>query len=175
MLDITKIEQGKLDMVHESASLLDIVRSITADLSGYSDKSNVSIVLDIPENVYIHVDVSRARQALQNLIDNAIKYSKNPGRVEISCQTNGNFVKVILKDDGIGIPDSEQPKIFSRFYRASNTADSNSGGSGLGLYIVRSIVSQLGGSIFFESKEGVGTTFNVTFPIYEIKLIKSEF
>jgi len=168
MLDITKIERGKLEMVRVSVSITDIIKSIITDLSDYAGNYGVSVSVDLPDQLTVYVDESRTRQVMQNIIDNAIKYNKRPGKIEISSHTSENFVEIIVKDYGLGIPLIEQTKIFSRFYRASNIINSGSSGSGLGLYIVRSIVSQLGGSIFFESEEGVGTTFFVTFPIREI-------
>jgi signal transduction histidine kinase len=75
------------------------------------------------------------------------------------------MVELSFKDNGIGVPKNEQPKLFERFYRASNTSKAASSGSGLGLYIVKSIARQLGGDIHFESEEGVGTTFYVTLPL----------
>ncbi len=174
MLDITKIEQGKLDLNCELVSITDIVKSIKSDLAEYAERKKVEIVVDMEENLMAYVDASRARQVLQNLIDNSIKYAREAGKLEITSCTKAGFVELIFKDNGIGIPKTEQTKIFSRFYRASNTANSVSSGSGLGLYIVRSIVSQLGGDIFFESEEGVGTTFFVTFPVTKIEVNKTE-
>lgn len=169
MLDITKIEQGKLELVNKSVSLTDITNSVVEDLRAFAESRNVLIKIDLPEQLTVYVDESRTRQVLQNLIDNAIKYSKKPGNIEITARKSANFVELVLKDDGLGIPQVEQSKIFSRFYRASNVVNSGNSGSGLGLYVVRSIVSKLGGSIFFESEEGVGTTFFVTFPVLDIK------
>ena len=113
----------------------------------------------------MNADKVRIRQVFQNLIDNAIKYSRHPGVLTISSSESGTTMEIAFKDNGIGIPKEEQSKLFDRFYRASNTSKTTSSGSGLGLYIVKSIANQLGGDIRFESEENVGTTFFVSLPI----------
>lgn len=165
MLDITKIERGNLDMVMENVSIKETVNSICADLSEYAKKRGVTIEVNITEDTNVYGDKSRVRQVLQNLIDNSIKYSKKPGVLHITKTVEGKFAKITLKDNGLGIPKLEQSKIFNRFYRASNTKHTSSSGSGLGLYIVKSIVNQLQGEISFESEQNVGTTFYVSLPI----------
>ena len=167
MLDITKIERGSLDMVLENVSIKDTVNSICSDLADYAKRRGVAIEINIADNTIVYGDKSRVRQVMQNLIDNAIKYSKGTGMLHISGNVEGKFVKIALKDNGQGIPKIEQSKIFNRFYRASNVKNNSSSGSGLGLYIVRSIVEQLHGSISFESEENSGTTFFVSLPISE--------
>jgi two-component system phosphate regulon sensor histidine kinase PhoR len=164
MLDITKIERGNLDMVLEYVSIKETIDSICSDLQAYAKRRGVVIESNITDDSIVYGDKSRVRQVLQNLIDNSIKYSKKTGVVHISSYVERNFVKFILKDNGLGIPKVEQSKIFNRFYRASNTKKSSSSGSGLGLYIVKSIVGQLHGDIRFESEEDVGTTFYVSLP-----------
>ena len=164
MLDITKIEQGKLDMVCEPVNVKNLIDSICVDLADYAKRHLFTIDTQIPENIIAYGDKLRMRQVFQNLIDNAIKYSRNPGKLSIVVRIDRTTVEVMLKDNGIGIPKNEQSKLFDRFYRASNTANTATSGSGLGLYIVQSIIGQLGGSIRFESEENVGTSFFVNLP-----------
>lgn len=166
MLDITKIEQGDLEMNLETLNVKEIVSSVTDDLASYAAAHNFEIDLEkIDANVAVTGDRVRVRQIFQNLIDNAIKYSLYPGRLEIGSCVQGNMLEMWFADNGIGIPAQEQGKLFGRFYRATNTSKTSSSGSGLGLYIVKSISQQLGGDIRFESKEGDGTTFFVTLPL----------
>jgi len=169
MLDITKIERGTLDMVYEHVNIRSIIDSIISDLADYSKRRDVVVTTDVPEDMTVYGDKSRIRQIIQNLIDNSVKYSKAPGQTNVSARVKENMVEIIFMDDGVGIPAAEQSKIFGRFYRASNSVDVSSSGSGLGLYIVKSIVEQLGGNILFESEENVGTTFFVTLPTEEMK------
>jgi len=171
MLDITKIEKGDLDMDLEKINLKEIIDSVLLDLGDYAERHEFKIVCHPPEKEpIVFGDRIRVRQVLQNLIDNSIKYSRSPGTLDISYVVSENTVETRFKDNGIGVPKAEQAKLFGRFYRASNTAKTTSSGSGLGLYIVKSIAKQLGGDIHFESEEGVGTTFIVTLPTSEVKL-----
>ena len=166
MLDITKIERGDLEMTLEQFNLATIVSSIEHDLSDYADRRRFEIVHNIPdERPLVYGDRLRVRQVLQNLIDNAIKYSQPPGHLQISYQRQKDSIEVILKDNGIGIPETEHSRIFGRFYRASNSVATSASGSGLGLYIVKAIIEQMNGSIRFESAEDEGTTFYVVLPI----------
>lgn len=165
MLDITKIEKGDLEMTIEPLNVKEILDSVTKDLDTYSKRHEFEILLSgVDKDIAIKGDKLRVRQVFQNLIDNAIKYSSHPGLLEIATARKGEMVEVTFKDNGIGVPKNEQSKLFGRFYRASNTAKTASSGSGLGLYIVKSIAKQLGGDIQFESEEGKGTTFFVTLP-----------
>jgi signal transduction histidine kinase len=165
MLDITKIEKGDLEMTIEEVDPVEIINSIVSDLLDYASRHQFTINHHVPsERVAIYVDKVRVRQVLQNIIDNAIKYSRHPGKLDIDYKITPEAITFSFADNGIGIPEAEQPRMFGRFYRASNTARTTSSGSGLGLYIVKSIVEQLGGQITFESKENVGTTFHITLP-----------
>lgn len=171
MLDITKIEKGDLEMTPEKLNISEITDSVLSDLADYAKRHEFTVQhKKSGENPQIYGDKMRVRQVLQNLIDNAIKYSRHPGKLDISYTSKKDgYLELALSDNGIGIPKAEQPKMFGRFYRASNTARTTSSGSGLGLYIVKSIIEQMGGAIRFESEEGVGTTFFVTFPTKEVQ------
>ena len=166
MLDITKIEKGDMEMTFENLNVKEVLESVTYDLSSYAKRHEFIIsIAGVADNFQIKGDKVRVRQIFQNLIDNAIKYSSHPGTLEISAVEKDEYIKITFKDNGIGIPKKEQANLFGRFYRASNTSKTASSGSGLGLYIVKSIAEQLGGDIRFESQEDVGTTFFVELPI----------
>lgn len=165
MLDITKIEKDDLEMSLENINVKEILDSILSDLSDYASRHQFKIICHgLSDTATVYADKMRIRQVIQNLVDNAIKYSRHPGQLNITFNDADQFIQLAFKDNGIGVPVIEQGKLFGRFYRASNTAKTSSSGSGLGLYIVRSIVRQLGGDIWFESEENVGTSFFVTFP-----------
>jgi len=165
MLDITKIERGNLEMQIEEVNIKEIISSVIGDLDAYAQRHEFTITETLPSDVFVKADKVRLRQVFQNLVDNAIKYSNHPGALAISAKVEEKSVEISFKDNGIGVPKNEQQKLFERFYRASNTAKTASSGSGLGLYIVKSIANQLGGDIRFESEEHKGTTFFVTLPL----------
>jgi signal transduction histidine kinase len=105
---------------------------------------------------------------IQNLLENAIKYTPENGKIELTIEMGGNLIKVKIKDNGVGIPDKEKVKLFSKFFRAENVVRMQTEGSGLGLFIVKNIVKSHGGEIAFDSKEGKGTEFFFTIPYKKI-------
>lgn len=166
LLDLSKIEGGRFKLEPEKTSLAGLISTTIAYLKDFAEKNNIAISFRKPKNdFYIFVDGSRLTQAINNIIDNAIKYSKGGGRVEITIREEEKTVTLAVKDDGMGIPKRDQKMIFEKFFRASNTAGAQVG-SGLGLFLVKNIVEQSGGKIWFESQEGAGTTFFVRLPKY---------
>jgi signal transduction histidine kinase len=170
MLDITKIERNKLHMDITKIDVLKIVRSTIDNLGEYAKRHGTTFCFTEPGKIPLVLgDQMRVQQVFQNLAENAIQYSRKPSDRECSVNVNmevkDKFVEVSVSDSGIGIPIREQEKIFERFYRATNSVKFASSGTGLGLYIAKSVMDELGGSIRFESEENVGTTFFVTFPI----------
>ena len=111
------------------------------------------------------IDGEKMRAVLQNLLENAIKYTPEGGRIEMDFQVVGDFVQMSIKDGGIGIPDEDKKNIFRRFFRAKNAIKVETDGSGLGLFIAKGIIEKHGGKIWFESSPGLGTIFNFTIPI----------
>jgi signal transduction histidine kinase len=102
---------------------------------------------------------------LTNLVDNAIKYSPDGGAVNVLVSASPSRVSFAVSDEGLGIPDSEQSRIFDKFYRLDPELTRGIGGTGLGLYITRELVRRMGGEVAVESVEGVGSTFTVELPI----------
>jgi len=101
---------------------------------------------------------------VQNLLTNASKYTPSGGTISVSLQKSQDGIVLVVSDNGIGIPQDQQGRIFTKLFRASNATEGSAEGTGLGLYIVKSVTEALGGSISFESKEGAGTTFTVQLP-----------
>jgi signal transduction histidine kinase len=115
--------------------------------------------------VTVDADADRLRQVIANLLDNAIKYSPGGGRVELRIsQENGTGV-IEVADHGLGIPAHEQQRIFEKFYRLDPSMTRGIGGSGLGLYISRELIEQMGGHLSVSSRVGQGSTFTVTLPL----------
>jgi signal transduction histidine kinase len=170
MLDVNKIEQGNIGFTPKKIALKEILDNAVTDLTPHAEEKNVEIKYTAPENQLpqINGDEVRLYQVFQNLIDNAIKYCRkqdNKCLVSINLERNENNIVVTVQDQGIGIPQQEQGKIFERFYRASNAKSSYINGTGLGLNIVKSIVEECDGTISFTSEENKGSRFTLVFPV----------
>jgi heavy metal sensor kinase len=130
-----------------------------------ASQKDITVTLRNTDEAMIVGDEQRLRQMLLNLIDNAIKYNRNNGRIDIGLSRENGAGRIYISDTGIGIPDSEIPRIFDRFYRVDRARSRALGGTGLGLSIVHWIVKAHGGSIHVKSKLGQGTEFSVTIPL----------
>ncbi len=140
-----------------------LVKEACAEFSSKAhDRKVLFSVILAQTPAIIKADVGSVKDALINIIDNAIKYTPSGGNVNVSV-TVSESVKVTITDTGIGIPNSHQDKIFKRFSRAENAKKVDADGYGLGLYIVLKIMASIGGSVSFTSREGVGTTFTLEF------------
>jgi len=109
--------------------------------------------------------VQLLRQAILNLVSNALKYTPSGGKIEIQMMRANNRVRWAIKDTGIGIPKADLGRLFEKFYRAGNALAVETEGTGLGLYLVRLIIERFGGKVWCESEENVGSTFLVELPL----------
>lgn len=130
------------------------------------EKSGAKVEVDKKlSNLTICADKEKLLLALQNLVDNAIKYTPNGGKVEIKLKgEKDGMVSFVIKDNGVGIPKKDLPRLFSKFFRASNVMLMQTDGTGLGLFIVKSIIEKHGGRIEVASEEGKGTEFTIALP-----------
>lgn len=111
------------------------------------------------------MDSKLIRIVFQNILTNAVKYVGDKGSVAIDMDQKDSEVLISFADNGCGIPKKDYPKVFSKFYRGENVRLKEPDGTGLGLYIVKSIIDHSGGKIWFESEEGKGTTFHISYPL----------
>jgi signal transduction histidine kinase len=167
MLGADRIESGKVRYRFAPVSLPEVIGNALFELSPVARAKGVSIQLgklpaDFP---LVRADEEQMRAVMQNLLENAIKYSRSGGTVAVTVLSGNKEVTVSVQDDGIGIPKGQQRDIFNRFFRARNAVQVETEGSGLGLFIVKSIVEKHGGRIWFESEEGKGVTFYFTVPV----------
>ena len=165
LLDLGRIEAG-FDAQKEVTHMALVLRFVADNLRLRAEAKRQTLVVSLPEELpRVWANPPRLRQMLSNLIDNAIKYTPEGGKITVKAHTEDDLIIISVRDSGIGIPPTDQPYIFDKFYRAGN-ARQEYVGSGLGLSIVKSIVENHGGRIWLESHSGEGTTFTVMLPKY---------
>jgi signal transduction histidine kinase len=167
IVTVSKIEQGKLPLNKKDFSLKELAEQVAKESKAYAEATNVDLKLDIPENLpNVYADESQIREVVENLVNNAIKYSNKKGDVVLSAEKKKDKeIYFEVEDSGVGIPKGDQKYIFSKFFRSSNAIKHQTQGSGLGLYIIKSIVKAHKGKVGFTSEEGVGSTFWFTLPL----------
>jgi len=166
MLGADKAEFKAANFSPVEISLPDLVSNVLPDFRSIVEKKNLKIEVQSEKNLpKAYVDPQKIRAVFQNLIENAIKYSKRGGWIKITIAKDGNKLKVSIEDNGIGIPESEQQNLFKKFFRAQNAIKMETNGTGLGLFIIKSLIEKHDGNISFESKENRGTKFMFTLPI----------
>lgn len=143
-------------------ALLD--QAVTSLKQPIADKQ-LSVTLDVPEGLEIRSDDVKLSQVVRNLMNNAVYYNRRHGSVNVKTEVKADTLQLTFADTGIGIADSDQQRIFERFYRVDKARSRHNGGTGLGLAIVAEMLQQLGGDIAIHSQVGVGTTFTVTLPL----------
>jgi signal transduction histidine kinase len=166
LLVVSKIEEGIFAVIKKEVSLDDLIKSLIFRYKVFAESSHINLIFqpgkDVPN---IFADSSMLKLVIENLIDNAIRYTRGGGKVEIKTEKQEKKVVVSVSDSGVGIPEEEQKYIFQKFFRAENVLKQRTKGSGLGLYVCKTIILKSGGKIWFESKEGKGTTFFFSLPI----------
>jgi len=164
ILDISKIEAGKMDISTEQFSLSSTIQGITERFEVIAKEKGIVIEQNIPDDIEIDNDQGKVDQVLQNLINNAVKFTEH-GKVTISARTDDCNVFIDVTDTGVGVAEKELPFIFDEFRQVDGTSSRQFEGTGLGLAIVKRFTEMLGGNISVASKLGEGTTFSLTLPI----------
>lgn len=167
LLNVTKIESGKTLHQPSLVQIEDVVAGQVQLYTADAERRGITLSYIRPEEKLpkVLVDEEQIGIVIQNLIDNALHYSPQGGRVTVALAHDIKEVRVSVQDEGLGIPQEEQPKVFEKFFRASNVKKVHTEGSGLGLYITKYIVEIHGGKIWFTSTESQGTTFTFTLPV----------
>lgn len=165
LLTISQLESGTVLLEKQSLRLQPLVQHVLADLQASAGARGVALVNEVKEGTVVCADLQRTQQVLTNLIDNAIKYGREKGRVTVSAlEQKDGMVQMTVADDGPGIPESELERVFERFYRVDKARSREQGGTGLGLSIVKHIVQSHGGRVWLESMLEKGSRFHFTLP-----------
>lgn len=168
--DLLELSRTEGDEVVEAelVSIADIASDVSANLAASAEAAGVTMTTAVdPDTLAVSGDRRQLRSAIQNLVDNAIKYSKPGGEIRISAQVRGQWAAISVADQGIGIPESDLDRVFERFYRVDGARRRETGGNGLGLSIVRHVAINHGGDVSAFSVEGEGTTFTIELPAVE--------
>ena len=171
-LEISRIEAARLKFLFEKVSLNKSVQELLSVMKGFMPEKKIKIINKISKLPVIEVDAERVNQVLRNLINNAIKFSKDNGIVEVTAKVEQNHLLFSVKDQGIGMKDEDQRRVFEPFYQAEQTMYRKKGGTGLGLAICRGIVESQNGKIWLDSEVGKGTVFYFTVPFVPVRDIK---
>lgn len=166
LLNVSRIEMGSFVIEPEMTDIVSIFRSVMDESKPKIDEKRLILHTDFQKNLpKVFLDKKLIRIVLQNLLTNAIKYTPESGNIFLMIFVKDEKLVISIRDEGFGIPLNEQDKIFNKLFRATNVKEKETDGTGLGLYIVKSILDNSGGSISFDSKEDKGSTFTVSIPI----------
>lgn len=165
LLSLVKLDKTAGDMHITQININELLEQILKRLRPIAQKRNIEMIYESFRPVVAEVDEVKLSLALNNLIENAIKYNVEDGWVRVSLNADHKYFFVKVADSGIGIPEAEQDYIFERFYRVDKARSRETGGTGLGLSITKNVIQMHHGAIKVYSKEGEGTTFNVRVPL----------
>ncbi|MDD3614368.1 MAG: HAMP domain-containing sensor histidine kinase, partial [Candidatus Pacebacteria bacterium] len=176
LLDVANIESGRFGYEFVQSDLIDLIQKSISEYLYLADQHKIKIYFEPPSDGLppFKFDPMRIKIVIQNLLENALRYNIEGGQIIIKVEKKPPYVEVSVSDTGIGIPKEELPKLFTKFFRASNVLKYETEGTGLGLYITRNIVEAHGGKIWAESIENRGTTMHFTLPMDE-KLIPKRY
>ena len=161
----SRLESGTLHVAVEHCDAAQLAQTVVGAARAHLP-ARIKLELDIADDLPpLAADPDKVRQVLTNLVDNAVKYSPDGGAVNVRVAATPSRVSFAVRDEGLGIPASEQSRIFDKFYRLDPELTRGIGGTGLGLYITRELVRRMGGGVGVDSVEGVGSTFTVELPI----------
>jgi PAS domain S-box-containing protein len=163
-----QLDAGRLDIEVEPFDPHDLVERVVEATRTYAPPS-VKLAIVAPDGLpRVSADLDKVRQVLVNLVENAIKYSPDGGRVEVGVKGREDFVRFHVRDEGLGVAPEEEERIFEKFYRADPQMTRGVGGTGLGLYICKELIGRMGGRIWVEANQNKGSTFAFELPAAEV-------
>lgn len=169
-LNVSRLQTGRFMLESKRTDLAQIVNEEVTQLSSTAARRNITVQYHHPVQFpIVTLDENKMRQVIMNFIDNAIFYSRPSSTVDVTLVNTGHEIRFEVHDTGIGVPQSEQHKIFSKFFRAENARRVRPDGTGIGLFMAKKVIAAHGGSMIFESKENKGSTFGFVLPIAALK------
>jgi PAS domain S-box-containing protein len=167
LLNVARLETGDLQVNLAPTDIRAVVSDVVQTAEQAPTANGYRFVVELPDGpLDAEADGDKLRQILANLVDNALKFSPDGGTVTVAARANGEVAEIRVVDEGVGIPEEEQRRIFTKFYRADATMrDPTNTGTGLGLFIAHGLVSAMGGRIWVDSSEGAGSSFAFELPL----------
>ncbi len=165
LIDLSRIEYGDLKFVIEPIIINQVVDTVISSFTNKAKRKNIKLVFNRQSDVVVQTDAKAIERVLNNLVDNAFKYSSENTVIEIRARKQANFIRISVLDSGEGVPEEEQRFVFKRFYRTAKARANTKQGSGLGLAIVRNLVNNLQGEVGVESRKEGGSEFWFTIPL----------
>ena len=166
LLNIARVEQGRLNVKPTAVHLEKIIQNLMKEYKELAMASNINLFFSPEKKLKpVFIDRQGVELVLRNLIDNAIRYTKGEGKVEINLFEKENLIRCEIKDEGVGIPKEDRNRIFQKFFRSQNVMKYQTQGTGLGLFIAKSIITAAEGKIGFESEKNKGSSFWFELPI----------
>ncbi len=168
LLNVTRMSLGTFVLEPEPVEIIPLLQNVVTEQQPSIEEKQLTVTTEITTPIpTIESDVKLLRMVLQNLVSNAIKYTPAGGDIQLRLELDptGQHVQFSVTDNGYGIPERQHPHIFTRLFRADNVRAQDIEGTGLGLYIVKAIIENSGGRVWFESKENVGSVFYVELPL----------
>ncbi|MDY4079573.1 MAG: HAMP domain-containing sensor histidine kinase [Clostridium sp.] len=175
LIDTTKLEGENYKLNKTNIDIVNVVESIVDSIEVYANQKNINIIFDTNvEEFIINADLEAIDRIVMNLLSNAIKFSPVDEVIEVTLNVKKDKVKISVKDNGMGIAEEEQKKIFNRFEQATNSKRIEGKGSGIGLDLVSYLVKAHGGKIELKSKLNEGSEFIVTIPVGKLNIIEEK-
>ncbi len=166
LLNVSRIEEQRFQYRFAETSLAEVIDKTLDELRIPMEKKSILFEKRIEHHIPpLFIDGQKMHLVFENLLDNAIKYTPDGGRIVLTVSRKQDVVLCLIHDSGVGIPESQWDRVFSKFFRGDNVIRMQTQGTGLGLFIARTIIEKHNGTITFDSKEGEGTTFSFTLPI----------
>jgi len=165
LLEVVRIDQGRVAFEMENIRLEGLIEEVIAELKNTCDDMKVGIDFQYDKDLpLVYADSKKMKVVLDNLISNAVKYSLRSGKVEVTAEKDEKRILLKIRDYGVGIPQYQHSRVFEKFFRSNNSSRYRTEGVGIGLYLAKAILKHFGGEVWFESKEGKGSTFYVSLP-----------
>lgn len=166
LLSVSRIDQGQIKDTPKATDVVRLVKDIMIEMSIAAKEKGITLLLTTkPDHIpLMHIDPLRLHEAIENIVINAIDYNVPSGKVNVRIMYTGKNLRIIVRDTGMGMSAKDQERLFTKFFRSAESSEHRAGGSGLGLYVVKSYVERWGGRIIIESKVGKGSTFTIDLP-----------